>query len=92
MSALSDAVVAELAARYAAKQKQNPAWDRKAERDSWRTGGDYDVPYLVDRTAEEMAGDVCMAAEEAGDGCLSLRALTFAEVAAVVEAVEARSE
>lgn len=91
VTAFSDAVVAELVARYSPKQKRNPAWDRKAERQAFKDGTDYDAPWYVDRTAEEMAGDVCMATEDMGDGCPSLRVLTYAEIASVVEAVEARA-
>jgi hypothetical protein len=91
VSKLSDEVVAELVARYSPKQKPNPAWDRKVERAAWVADEEYDVPQYVDRTPEEMAkGDTCMVVEDGADGCSIMRALTFAEIAAVVEAVEER--
>ena len=63
---------------------------RKAERQAWRDGVDYDVPDFVDRTREEMAADSCWTSEDMSDGQTSLRVLTYAEVAAVIEAVEGR--
>ncbi|GAB3251510.1 hypothetical protein [Kineosporia babensis] len=89
MSALSDAVVAELARRYSPQTKRNPAWDRKAERAAWDRDEEYEVPEQIPRTAEEMAGDTCHHVRPGADGYMSIYTLTYRQIAEVVEAVEA---
>jgi hypothetical protein len=81
---LIDQACRVLAERYTVAQQVNPKFDRKKERAYWAAGGEGDDPtnpYLIDRPMAERVQDGCMTTFTAADGYLSIRTLSFREVA-----------